>query len=162
MSKVTLQQQREMGLLRETPGSFVPPAPVDRGREIVAAPMAGPIAEMDVGASPGLLIEQYKTSHVDRAKAFSIKTWQLSMVTLVILTLALWLIGAAFVPALLTGLIAYLAVWLGAFVIDARNSPGGVARYHSEQQWREIRRMNEARVDAFRKANGLDRGRGRR
>lgn len=161
---VTLEEQRDRGLIREAPGTFVPPAPVTRPRaEIVAAPEWGPVAEMDAGTPSAVLVEQYKTSHVDRAKAFSIRTWQLSLVTLIVLTMALWLIGAAFIPALLVGLLAYLGVWLFAFLVDARNSPGGVARYHATQQWREIRRMNQARVDAFRKANGLDKqGRGRR
>ena len=110
-------------------------------------------------ASSAQLAEVYKTTHVDRAKAFSIRTHQMSVITAVVSVVGAVAFGVAGIKLVVVATVGYFIVWGWAFWQDSRTSPGGVARHHSEQSWREIRRMNRARVDAFRKVNGIEEGR---
>jgi len=97
-----------------------------------------------------------KTSAVDRAKGFSIKTNQLSVVTSVLATVAAMALGASgflFIATVALG--GYFVTWGIAFWLDNRTSPGGIARQIATSKLRESGRHSTDYSDAYRAAHGL-------
>lgn len=97
-----------------------------------------------------------KTSAVDRAKGFSIKTNQLSMVTSALATIAAMALGASgflFIASIALG--GYFITWGLAFWLDNRTSPGGIARQIAGAKLRESGRHSRDYSDAYRAAQGL-------
>jgi hypothetical protein len=95
MSKVTLEEQREMGLLRETPGSFVPPAPVQQpqGPVVVRDAPQGIDALTKTPESHAVIM---KTSYADRAEGFTKSTvalWRTVAMGTGGIVLSVWLLG---------------------------------------------------------------------
>lgn len=87
-------------------------------------------------------------TYSDRARGFSIATWQLSTVT----GLAAWLLtsGLLTYPLLsITGLLwavsGYLITWLAAYLVHTLASPEGVDLFNAVQFWSYLRREQRHR-----------------
>ena len=87
-------------------------------------------------------------THVDRAKAFSLRTWQLSLIVGVVL----WLLGKLMVGYPLLSVLAmawlvigFTAVWAGAFLLDMILSPEGVEMTDTILFWRHVNREQSER-----------------
>lgn len=89
-------------------------------------------------------------SYVDRAKAFSLRTWQLGTVVAVVAALVSTAIISNPVLSLATlGWIvgAYMVVWLIAFALDTLNSAEGVALFNAWNYWRHMEREQRERFE---------------
>jgi len=93
--------------------------------------------------------EQIIGTPVDRAWAFNIRTASLAIV----IGLAMWIIGGGVIAhfplfslaAIAFLVIGFVAVWLVAFLVDARHSPAGLALYNSREYWRFLKREQDER-----------------
>ena len=79
-----------------------------------------------------------KTTAVDRAQGFAIKTQQLGLIIGFAVTVAS--IAFADVPvfsfwSLTIYVLTYAAVWLYAYYLDLKHSPEGIARNESDRKW---------------------------
>lgn len=115
--------------------------------------------------------ETIKSTPTERAHAFTIRTRSISMMTggagAFIWFMVRWalplttgattagvlVVGAA---SIVFGLLAFLSVWSGAYVLDMATSPGGVDFFESWRTQRRIDRQSEAMIDAYRKQNGIE------
>lgn len=165
MATVDRDQQVALGLIRQQrPANWVPaePEPVRTVTgEIVPMPDGGMMPMMGGPMVPAQQV-LLRTTYVDRARGFSIRTAQLSTVVgVVVLMAGAVLTSVALSLVLGTAVVTFGVVWVVAFWLDTAHSPDGVARYNSKRMWDEVAKMNAARVDAFRSANGIKR-KGRR
>jgi len=95
-------------------------------------------------------------THLNRAWAFSVKTWQISAVV----GLVAWLIGGKLLanhPLLSLGALAWLLtgfglVWAGAYVLDALVSPEGAELLDTLLFWRFMAREQKERHERLRQS----------
>ena len=120
------------------------------GEELDALPAVGELAPHEATR------EVLTGGYVDRAKGFSIKTWQLAALSgagLYVIgkaTLAYPWLSVAGVLILLAGM---GAVWFAAFAIDLLLSPAGVAWYNSRRMWNHLDREQTERHSRYRRPN---------
>lgn len=93
-----------------------------------------------------------KTTAVDRAQGFAIKTRQLGLIIGFAVTVAS--IAFADVPvfsfwSLTIYVLTYAAVWLYAYYLDLKHSPEGIARNESDRKWGVIERHQERMWDHY-------------
>lgn len=93
-----------------------------------------------------------KTTAVDRAQGFAIKTQQLGLIIGFAVTVAS--IAFADVPvfsfwSLTIYVLTYAAVWLYAYYLDLKHSPEGIARNESDRKWGVIERHQERMWDHY-------------
>lgn len=93
-----------------------------------------------------------KTTAVDRAQGFAIKTQQLGLIIGFAVTVA----SIAFVNvpvfsfwSLAIYVLTYAAVWLYAYYLDLKHSPEGIARNESDRKWGVIERHQERMWDHY-------------
>ena len=135
------------------PSNFVPAlpnAPVAK-RQPVPAPMQEINYTLDVPLQSTQQIVM-KTTAVDRAQGFTIKTQQLSLIIGFAVTVAS--IAFAKVPvfsfwSLSIYVTTYAAVWLYAYYLDLKHSPEGIARNESDRKWGVIERHQERMWDHY-------------
>lgn len=132
--------------------NFVEPGP---RAEITRAQPAHLVID-DGSQFPAQVAQIEKTSAVDRAKGFSIKTNQLSIITATLTTVAAVALGVrGFLPVAVIALVGYFVTWAWAFRLDVRTSPGGIARQIATAKLRESGRLSRDYSDAYRRAHGL-------
>ena len=116
-------------------------------------------------------VETVKSTSVDRARAFTIRTRSITMMTGGA-TAAIWFLVRWALPlttgastagvlvvgavSIMAGLAAFLIVWTGAYVLDMATSPGGVDLFETWRTQRRIDEQSQAMVDAYRKQQGID------
>lgn len=150
-------------------------APAEQKRPIATTQPVQPVRFVDGQVTQPReqprVVEQIRGTQIDAARAFQIRTAQLSTMT-ALATGAIWFLvrwalpyttGGATAGVLMVGtfsilaaLIAFTLVWAGAYVLDMATSPGGVEFLVA---WRTQRRLDDqsaAMVDAYRRANGVD------
>jgi hypothetical protein len=111
-----------------------PPVPVERTE--IAAPGAMPPAQ------PVRATSHVSGSYLDRARSFSLMTWQLSTVagvgTLVLGNLA-WGVPLLSLAALAYLIGGYFVAWLVAYLFHVLISAEGAEFYATAQMWRYLR-----------------------
>ena len=133
--------------------NFVAPAPRPAA-PTVAQPIQ--IVHEDGQQFPVQIAQVDKTSAVDRAQGFSIKTNQLSLVTAILVTIGAAVLGVSgFLVLALVAIVGYTVTWAWAFWMDNRTSPGGIARQIAGAKLRESSRHSRDYSDAYRAAQGL-------
>lgn len=144
-----IEERRAATLARRQGGNFVTPyGPGESPRPIVRR--IEPPAPMEIDAPmPVQTVQRLATSHVDRAKGFSIVS--LPMAAGVGLGGLLLAVGLFQVPlfsmaALLTLFLAFLATWLAAFLWYQSASPDGVGLWTVLLHYRLLSREQKARL----------------
>lgn len=128
----------------------LPNAPVAK-RQPTPAPMQDINYALDVPLQSTQQIIM-KTTAVDRAQGFAIKTQQLGLIIGFAVTVAS--IAFADVPvfsfwSLTIYVLTYAAVWLYAYYLDLKHSPEGIARNESDRKWGVIERHQERMWDHY-------------
>ena len=114
--------------------------------------------------------EKLTGDHVSRAKAFQIRTRDLSfafaVASMLIWFIARWILprlrgddvvsfGVSLIVAVLVGVSIFVGVWLFAYMLDLMTSPGGIGFIEAWRTQRRLDRQSNAMIDAFKKANNL-------
>jgi hypothetical protein len=116
-------------------------------------------------------LEKGVATPITRAQAFVIRSRAISLMTGGAIT-AIWFMVRWALPlttgastagvfvvgafSIAAGLVAFLCVWFAAYAVDMATSPGGADLFESYRTQRRIDRQSDAMVDAYRKANGVD------
>lgn len=135
--------------------NFVPALPVQTMAIAKRQPQPAPSQEMNYTIDVPLQSTQQivmKTTAVDRAQGFAIKTQQLGLIIGFAVTVAS--IAFADVPvfsfwSLTIYVLTYAAVWLYAYYLDLKHSPEGIARNESDRKWGVIERHQERMWDHY-------------
>ncbi len=144
----TIEERRQATLARRAQNFVTPYGPGESPRPIVRR--IDPPAPMELDAPmPVQTVQRLATSHVDRAKGFSIVS--LPMAAGVGLGGLLLAVGLFQVPlfsmaALLTLFLAFLATWLAAFLWYQSASPDGVGLWTVLLHYRLLSREQKARL----------------
>lgn len=143
-----IEARRQATLARRQGGNFVTPyGPGETPKPIIRRMEAAP---MQIDAPlPVQTVQRLATSHVDRAKGFSIVS--LPMAAGVGLGGLLLAVGLFQVPlfsmaALLTLFLAFLATWLAAFLWYQSASPDGIGLWTVLLHYRLLSREQKARL----------------
>ena len=152
---VRIEEQRAMGLIREQPETFVPPAPVERTEVRRLTPTDAPAGVAELSRTPESHMVVMKTSYADRAEGFTRSTvaiWRVTATGTAAIVLAVWLLGpvsgawgwkwgAVAVTEILTITLASLFVWMWAWARWQRVGPDAIAsrtadaRLRMAQDW---------------------------
>jgi len=131
------------------PGNFVPAyAPGDTPRPIVRRIEAPAPMQIDAPL-PVQTVQRLATSHVDRAKGFTIKALPLSVAVGVgglLIAVGIGWVPLASMGALLVLFLAFLVTWLAAFVWSESASPDGVTLWQVLLHYRLLSREQKARL----------------
>ena len=129
-----------------------------------------PVMQQPTAVTQHRTTESIKGDHISRAKGFEVRTRILSL-AFGLASILLWFIGRWVLPklsgedvasfgvslivAVLVGLIIFVAVWAGAYVLDMLTSPGGIGLIEAWRTQRRLDRQSNAMINAFKKANGI-------
>jgi len=126
-------------------------------REKVIKPWEEVPVQLPARAGRAVITAHVEGSYTDRAKGFSLATWQLSTVTGV----ATWSIAGQITgaPLLSLGLLAwfvggYFAVWLTSYAMHVFVSPEGVELFRAVGEYRLLREEQKERHNRNRKLEG--------
>ena len=126
---------------------------VVRQAEIVSGPESW---EMPARVVPAATTAHVEGTYTDRAKGFSISTWQLSAIT----GLGVWIVsGLAGTPMLTLGGLAWLVgafslVWLIAFALHTFVSAEGTELFRAAGEYRLLREEQKERHRRYRSIGG--------
>ena len=144
----TLEERRRVTLARRQGGNFAPPyAPGEQPKPIVRR--YDPLPMQIDAPLPVVTVQKLATSHVDRAKGFSIVS--IPMAAGVGVGGLLIAVGMGAVPlfsmgALLVLFLSFLGVWLAAYVWHQSASPDGVTLWTVLLHYRLLSREQKARL----------------
>ena len=137
------------------PKNFVTALPMQATAVAKRMPPPAPSQEMNYTIDVPLQSTQQivmKTTAVDRAQGFAIKTQQLGLIIGFAVTVA----SVAFVDvpvfsfwSLTIYVLTYAAVWLYAYYLDLKHSPEGIARNESDRKWGVIERHQDRMWDHY-------------
>jgi len=137
------------------PKNFVAALPMQATAVAKRMPPPAPSQEMNYTIDVPLQSTQQivmKTTAVDRAQGFAIKTQQLGLIIGFAVTVA----SVAFVDvpvfsfwSLTIYVLTYAAVWLYAYYLDLKHSPEGIARNESDRKWGVIERHQDRMWDHY-------------
>ena len=126
-------------------------------RVVRQAEIVGPESwEMPARVVPSSTSAHVEGSYTDRAKGFSISTWQLSAIT----GLGVWIVsGLAGTPMLTLGGLAWLVgafslVWLIAFILHTFVSAEGTELFRAAGEYRLLREEQKERHRRYRSMGG--------
>lgn len=134
----------ERGTVRQIPRY----APGDTPRPIVRRVEAPAPMQIDAPL-PVQTVQRLATSHVDRAKGFTIKALPLSVAVGVgglLIAVGIGWVPLASMGALLVLFLAFLVTWLAAFVWSESASPDGVTLWQVLLHYRLLSREQKARL----------------
>ncbi len=143
-------EARRAATLARRPQNFVPAyAPGDTPRPI--ARRLEPQTPMQIDAPmPVQSVQRYATSHVDRAKGFTIVSLPLAAgvgVGGLLLAAGLFSVPLFSMGALLVFFLSFLGVWLAAFLWHESASPDGVTLWQVLLHYRLLRHEQKARLE---------------
>jgi len=141
--------------VRQSPGDsrFVSP-PARQADPTIAQPIQ--IRHEDGQQFPAQVAEINKTSSIDRAKAFSLKTVILGFFLSVFAAIGAWAMGVrGTMTILVVSAGCYAVVWVWAYWQDVRTSPGGIALRIAIAKLAESNRHSRDYSDAYRAAHNL-------
>ena len=141
--RVSVEEQERMGLLVRREATVVQASPHQMMPEPHSSYPSQPIPAQPVRSTSHL-----EGNYSDRARSFSIATWQMSSVTAVstvVLSQLAWgypILSLTTLAWLVTG---YLLVWLASFTLHTLVSPEGVDVLNAVFMWRYLKREQTER-----------------
>lgn len=155
--RITYEEQKDAGLIRQQRQTFVAPASVERYQPL--PPEQRSAYEVAVPPTATQHIE-VRTSAVDRAKGYLIASVPLYgafaigvvAVGVLFLGLPLWSFSA-FVTLWLSFLLAWFAGWVVTLLLSAE----GVAFYEARQKWKVVEREQAERWRHYNRQTGGER-----
>ena len=141
---VTLEQQRAAGMLRPAAAKFVPAGPARR--ELPAMPGAVS-TQIDITPTATMHTE-VKTSEVDRAKGFLLRTLPLyGAFGLLVVLVCVFFAGVPLMSlaSLTIFWLSFVAAWLVAYSYDLSRSPSGIAHMEASRKWNLIEKEHDRR-----------------
>lgn len=143
MARITIEEQERMGMIVRRAAPVITPMPGKTMRE-----MDSSYEPVTIPPQPIRSTSHLEGSYSDRARGFSIATWQMSSVTAVstvVLSQLAWgypILSLTTLAWLVTG---YLLVWFVSFTLHTVVSPEGADILNTVFMWRYLRREQNER-----------------
>lgn len=121
---------------------------VERRERAQAVPVD--VRRIDAPTAPVQTVQTVKTSRMDQAQGFALKTTLLGMgLAAAFVTVRYGILGAPLVLGAAVGWMfaIYAAVWLVAFVVDLAISPDGIMWMHTRRLWAYYEREQRHRME---------------
>lgn len=147
---VNRKEQEEMGAIRTSEPRFIAPA---KEKDVVQVPE---IPSFDKRAGNSNFDIQVRTSKVDEAQAFLVKTWQISVVTGIVAFIIGWSAGAHVALAAIVALGIFAGLQLAMHWQHLVYSPENIARHNANRYWNNVDKLYDVFIEKYRKDNGLD------
>lgn len=147
---ITIEQQREAGLLRPQTQHFVPAGPVRR--DLPAMPINAQVNHTIDAAPVATQHVEMRTSAVDRSLGFLIASVPLyAGFALLVLLVSIFFAGVPFLslPALVIFWLSFVAAWVVGYCYTLSVSAEGVSHYEARQKWGVIREEQRRRWEHY-------------